>query len=226
LSATVVHLDPDAHQALMELIPWYVTGRLAPEQRIAVEVHLAGCARCQAEVEAERRLRALAATPESPHGNPEDALARLRRRIDTERGLEGLIAAGDARRAMPAELVPRSSGLRFWQWAVGLQSALIAGLVVALSVTLLLPSATYRALGAPTAATGIGNAVVKFRADASDAQIRAALKSSGARIVNGPTASDAYVLSVPAPELTGAVARLRGDPAVLLAESLEGKAPP
>jgi anti-sigma factor RsiW len=226
LNGTVVHLDPDAHQALAELLPWYVTDRLAPEQRAAVETHLAGCARCQAEVESERRLRSLAAVPGAPVDDADAAFARLRRQIEAERAGGAATEDGAAGRR-----APRAGGAwRAWAgwlpWVAGLQAALILCLGVALSLLLVSTTPTYRGLGAPSAAASAGNAVVKFRPDATDAQVRAALNAAGARIVNGPTVSDAYVLSLPPADIASAIQRLRSDRAVVLAESLEERAVP
>jgi anti-sigma factor RsiW len=229
VNGKVVHLDPDAHQALQELLPWYVIDRLAPAQRAEVDSHLVACPRCQAEVQAQRRLRDLtAALPSADSGDVEAALARLRGQIESERKPGGALE-GERPGHRPAHAggVPRHVPhhvLRSWQWAAVMQAVLLIGLGLALSIELLVPTAAYRALGAPGA--GAGNAVVKFRPDATEAQVRAALTATGARIVNGPTASDAYVVSVPPSELEDAIARLRREPSVLLVESLDGKAVP
>ncbi|HEX7850219.1 MAG TPA: hypothetical protein VF485_10865, partial [Sphingomonas sp.] len=79
---------------------------------------------------------------------------------------------------------------------------------------------TYRALGsAPTAQPG--NALVMFKPDARDVDLRAALIRAGARVVDGPTASGAYVVRI-APESRGqAIAGLRAAPEVALAEPID-----
>ena len=46
------------------------------------------------------------------------------------------------------------------------------------------------------------------------------VRASGARMVDGPTVTDAYVLSVPAAKATDALARLRAEPSVRLAQPL------
>jgi hypothetical protein len=56
--------------------------------------------------------------------------------------------------------------------------------------------------------------------------MRDALRDSNARIVHGPTRTDAYLLTVPAERVGDAVVRLRAQPAVLLVESLDGAGPP
>ena len=88
------------------------------------------------------------------------------------------------------------------------------------------PSAThstepYRALGAaPGPATP--NALVVFRAVATEAQIRSALRAADARLVGGPTVTDAYLLRLATPGAQ-TLARLREQGAVLRVESLDAE---
>jgi hypothetical protein len=61
--------------------------------------------------------------------------------------------------------------------------------------------------------------VVTFKPDTSERELRRIVRASGARIVGGPTVTDAWLLGTeeaPAPVL----ARLRAEPAVTLAETL------
>ena len=50
------------------------------------------------------------------------------------------------------------------------------------------------------------------------------LLASGARIVDGPTAADAYILAVAPEKLEAAMQQLRAEKSVLLVQSLEAKA--
>jgi hypothetical protein len=67
---------------------------------------------------------------------------------------------------------------------------------------------------------------VRFRPEATEQEMRRVLRDSEARLVYGPTATDAYLLAVPAGLETAAVQRLRKESAVLLVESLDGRAAP
>jgi hypothetical protein len=103
----------------------------------------------------------------------------------------------------------------WWPVAVGFQCAVVLGLVIALVIAVRQPE-PYRALGAGASAP-VANALVVFRPDATEAQIRAALRASGARLVGGPTVTNAYLLQMPEPgpdALNGlrAAAVLRVDP--------------
>jgi anti-sigma factor RsiW len=208
----VVPLNPDAHAEVQVLLPWYVTGRLEAGELAQIEAHLAACPRCAAEVEAERRLQAAHLGIETP-GDVERSLAALRTRMAASRP-----AAQPA--LAPSAHAPRAGwwrGAPGWlQGALALQFAVIVGLAGWLLAS---PEGDYRVLGSGAAS---GNVVVKFRADAAEQDIRQALRASGARLVDGPTSTDAYLLVVPAGQEASAIARLRAQPQVVMAESLGG----
>jgi hypothetical protein len=207
---TVVPLNPDAHAAVQVMLPWYASGLLDAEERAEVEAHLAACPRCQAELEAERRLMAAHRALDTA-GDIDRGLAVMRERLTKPSRPQPF---DTLRRRLPTRF-----GTAFGTGALrGL--ALAQAVVIAVLGGLLLtrgPDADYRLLGTPGPA---GNIVVKFRDGVTEAQVRRAVRDSGARIADGPTASDAWLLSVPAGHEVQAVQRLRADPAVVLAESL------
>jgi hypothetical protein len=149
-----------------------------------------------------------AAAPEPyPVPDPERALAQLLPRLGPQAPRPGVPEC--IRRALAAN----DSG--WLRWAAAAQLAVIAVLG-----TLLARGdgeAAYHALGA---ARPQGNVVVVFRPDTPERELRRIVQSSGARVVDGPTVTDAYVLDVPAAEAPRALARLRGERAVTLAQPL------
>ncbi len=203
---TVLHFDPEAHARVQALLPWYVNGRLEDAERAAVDAHLAGCPRCRADLVAERRLHVTlaAAAPTPPSPPPGSRLARA---------LEAL--------------APVSLPMR-WRWLLALQSALLVAAVAVATVLWLHArdeaAAPFRAMG-PSPAAGAANAVVMFRPEATEAQIRQALSACDGRFAGGPTATRAYLLALPVAD-AAALARLRSQPGVAMAESLAtGSAP-
>ena len=112
---------------------------------------------------------------------------------------------------------------RFRLWAPW---ALAAELAVILVLAGLLLSGSegqppYRTLGAvEPGLQEMGRLVVVFDPQATEAELRRIVRSSGARIVDGPTVGDAYVLEVPAERQAAALQALRGQHAVTLAERL------
>ncbi|HSY28360.1 MAG TPA: hypothetical protein VK832_12700, partial [Burkholderiaceae bacterium] len=110
------------------------------------------------------------------------------------------------------------AGAHWMQWALAAQFSAIICLVVLLGT----PNgnvATYRALGANKNTNG--NMVVVFKPETSEQELRRILRNSGARIVDGPTVTDAYLLNIPDKNLSGALHDLRAERAVSLAESLD-----
>ena len=106
-------------------------------------------------------------------------------------------------------------------WAVAGQLA-AASLVLVGFVTLREAPDTqiYRAQGSAPA-DAAGNLLVLFQPDSSEREMRAALMRAGARVVDGPTASGAYVLKVADANRPGALEQLRAAEAVLLAEPVD-----
>jgi anti-sigma factor RsiW len=206
VKARILPLDSDEHRTVQTLLPWYANASLEDVERARVDAHLALCPRCQADVEFQRRLRG--ATLAEPPGEVERGWLALRARLDTQ-------PAG-ARRP------PARAGWLATRWlplALGLQTAL----VLVLATALLTPArqAEYRTLGSAPSALA-ANALVVFRPDATETEIRRALRACDARLVGGPTVTDAYLLRLP--DLGAAsLARLRAQRAVARVESLEGE---
>jgi anti-sigma factor RsiW len=225
MSGQILHLEPDPHAAVQRLLPWYLTGRLETAEHETVEAHLATCPECRAELETERQWQLL----QPGHGaqvDVEEGWARMRARL-----------AGEAA-PLPSSLPAPAPRRRSWllpEWrhapraparAWAAPALLSAALAVALAVTLRpAPPLTgdYRALAA-AAETG-ATAVVRFRPEATEAQIRQGLKDSGARLVDGPTVSDAYVVRLPREHYAAALDKLRKAPGVALVEALESASP-
>jgi anti-sigma factor RsiW len=209
----IVHLAASAHDEAQHLLPWLVTGRLAPAERARVEAHLAGCERCRAELAWEQQLqqRYAAITDDA---EPERALAALRARLDEA-------PPARARRWSPwpsiAGWIAAPRTLRF---ALALQALLVVGLAGALWWNGPRQDA-YHALSNGAASAANATAVVRFQPHTSEQALRELLRANGARVVDGPTATGLYLLSLPPEHRAEALQRLRADPAVALLESLE-----
>lgn len=196
-------MDP-AHQALQELLPWFVNGTLTPDQLDMVAEHLRGCAQCRQDVEWQRSVAA--AGPAAPEG------------MDMERAMGRLMARLEPREAA-APRARESGAWRAWMpWALAAQTALIA----VLALQTMAPDgrqADYRVLGAGPAGAS-GNMVVAFRPDAALSDLQRLAQANGARVIDGPTVTGAYVLEVAAGRQAQVAAAFKADPAVLLAEPL------
>ena len=219
MTARVVPLDADVHAQVQALLPWYVRARLEADEHARVEAHVAQCPRCQAELAWERKMQ-VTDDDAGDERQVERDLAALRTRIAG--GKESTGRTGAATRLLRRW----RQGPAWMRWALLAQCVAVAMLSLALLVESPLPGQRYRALGAHTALPSGGNLIVRFRPDATEQEMRDALRESNARLVHGPTSTDAYVLAVPAEHVNDAVARLRARRVVLLVESLDGASPP
>lgn len=218
MSATVIPLNTDLHQAVQTLLPWYVTGRLDRAEVEAVEGHLAHCAHCQAELAWERKMLDAQAAPGSGGGDVEDGWLQLLHKIEPRGHAAPPLASRPNRQG------DKGRAAAFWmlwlRWALGAQFAVI-GVLATLLIWPIEPAERYRALGTPGHAAS-GNVVVRFHPEATERDIRRVLNAAGAKLVDGPTVTDAYLLSVPTANQAAALAGLRAQPTVVLAESLDG----
>jgi anti-sigma factor RsiW len=221
MTGRIIPLHGDDHLEAQSLLPWYVTGRLEGAERAQVEAHLNVCAECQDDVKFERRLHAeIAALPVGV----ETGWTEMRRRMANDR-------RSARRETVSARLlaVLRAAGQRWggehWRgWALAAPAVLV--LFVA---ALALPGARphpYHALAATRGVAPVGNALVIFRPDTPERDLRAALEAGRARLVDGPTAADAYVIRIPAGKRLAVLAQLRGRADVELAEPIDaGESP-
>lgn len=209
----IIHLHSDPHLETEKLLPWYVTGQLDPADHAAVEAHLSACAACREELRLERRLSAEVATL------PLDAApgwSELRGRLGFSP--TQLELAGKPRLAFWRKIVPSVN-------TGGFLAAQVALILIA--VAMVMPrdtSAPFHALGAPPVQV-TGNIIVIFRPDAREQDMRKMLNASAARLIDGPTAANAYVLHVPAARRNSVLTRLRAQPEIVLAQPIDADPP-
>ena len=203
--------DPatNPHDEAEALLPWYATGQLEGDERALVERHLASCLACQRQLRFDDRM-----IGEFDHLDPqvESGWARLRARLDKEdaprQSWRSRSGAWDIiRRPAVATLV----------------AAQVAFVVVAGGGLLALDRPQYQALSSPTPSPA-ANLLVIFRPDATQKDILDTFRSSGASVVGGPTAADAYLLRVPDQRRTAALTKLQADDDVQMAEPIDGAA--
>jgi hypothetical protein len=199
-------VDRPHHQA-EELLPWYAAGQLNAAERLVVEEHLSSCANCRGQLTIERRL---IQEFRSLEPQIEAGWARLRDRIEPSRRHR----KGRPRFAAPIWI--RHPAI------AALAAAQFAFMVLGAGLLLWLSRPTYHTLGSPSPAPTAADVIVMFRADATMEDIKSTLRSANASIVDGPTAADAYLLRVPQSQRNAALARLRADDDVQMAEPIDG----
>jgi hypothetical protein len=205
----IVSINDSIHDKVQELLPWYVVDTLTGKELELVNQHLNICAECRADFAWQCKLQATAPV-NKVNPDVDRAYAKIQARLgptQPEAAPPVLQLPGDVRRG----------GTQWLRWALAAQFFVIAGLATLLA-TPYGNVAAYRALGASQNTSG--NIVVVFRPEVSEGELRRILHAAGARIVDGPTVTDAYLLNVPEDKLPDALRDLRSDGAVMLAESL------
>jgi anti-sigma factor RsiW len=219
MNGRIIPMRDEAHNEAVALLPWYAVGALAPDEAARVEAHLEGCAECQAELKFDRRIGPqIASLPL----DVERGWADMRRRITVPAA-----PPAAARRRNPVG--PRLAAA--WRASIPWLGGALAGQAAALVVLAgawsgpVREAAAYHALGAaPGPRTG--DIIVVFRPETPERALRDALLSSHARLVDGPTSTDAYLLKTPPGERTAALQALRRRAEVALAEPVDASGSP
>ncbi|KGF82594.1 hypothetical protein IA69_04710 [Massilia sp. JS1662] len=201
------------HLEAQDALPWLANGTLAGAELERVQAHVETCAHCRADLALLRTVHAAGPGPDLDF-DPDRALARL---------VEHLPQLDAAPVQEKTGLLQRwrdrlAANDRTWlRAAVAAQFCAIAVLAALLARPSAQPD-SYRVLGA-AGANGMARVVVTFRPDTPEAELRRIVRTSGARIVGGPTVTDAWLVGADG-QLDPVLARLRAEPAVTLAEPL------
>jgi anti-sigma factor RsiW len=207
MSDRVVRLDAAAHKLADVLLPWLVNGTLEGDELAFVRRHVDECPECRHEVEWLRELHAACIAAEAMPG-ASAAFRNLRHNLEAREGRDPITRRSEGRRR------------RWLPWALAAQCAVIVVLGALLLASTDGP-ALYRTLGAGNAAVPAkGSLVVVFHPTTSVAEMQRILRSAGARIVDGPTQANAYVLEVPPGQMERAAQAIKAERAALLIEPL------
>jgi anti-sigma factor RsiW len=210
MTGRVLQFDSAVHRVTDVLLPWFVNGTLEGDELAFVREHLDDCERCRHEVEWLREIHAACVAGAAAPGAA-NALRNLRNQLEAPR--HG--------RRTGTWWGHHWTRLQPWsRWVIAAQTVVIVALG-----TLWLAAGDglvlYRMLGARNAAApAIGSLVVVFDPATTESDLRQILRRAGARVVDGPTQANAYVLDVPAQRQDQAVNALRAEPAVRLVEGL------
>lgn len=225
MSGRIIPLRGEPHERIQALLPWFVTDRLDAAERTEVEAHLNGCPDCRAEERLERRLSAeVAAMPM----DVEQSWARLRARLERPSASRGRGSGGGWAAAWRGLGRSLRGGPPWVGWAMAAQAAVM---ILLLGMVWPRPASTPGAAGAPvdaryhalgaTPSPRVGNVVVMFRPGMPERDLRAVLLEDQARLVDGPTAAGAYVISVPGARREAVLTALRRRAGVVMAEPID-----
>lgn len=215
----------DVERALAKLLP-----ALGPQERSAMPD---AASKVAAGAQAEHAASGAEAWPAATDASVRPGYAAGNRRGAAVTAAAGPDAGADAAASAADPGIGAPRRVSWWgikaanqsawlRWAVAAQWLVI----VALGTLLLRPDnvPAYRVLGAGVAAGG--NMVVVFQPSTSERELRHTLQAQNARIVDGPTVTDAWLLSVPNDRHAQILQALRSNAAVKLAEPLDGDTAP
>jgi hypothetical protein len=210
----IIGFGNDQHRDAQEALPWYVTEQLDAVERAKIDEHLITCAACRRDLETERELAAQIVTlPINADAGWEAVQRQMHGR-----------SKSDSRRL----LLPALKDLLFQPTRVGwVIAAQVLVMIVAGSAYMTLPrhsAAEYHALSTPPAPR-TGNVIAMFRPEVSEQQLRSMLLAHDASIVDGPTASGAYILKVPDDERTKTLAEFQQSKDLMLAQPIDAEVP-
>lgn len=196
----------------------YLDGEAEPGDVRAIEAEAFTSPELRARIEAlqasDRTVRA-AFDELLERPTPQQLLDAVRLGADVDKVVPLRPRAGRISRAL--------GGAPAWVgWAVAAQISILIAAPFALQPRQ--ETAAYHALGSAPAPRA-ENMMVIFRPDTSERALRETLRSIDARIVDGPTTADAYMLQVPEARRTAALAALRARADVVLAEPVSAGRP-
>jgi hypothetical protein len=209
LEVTLPPLPTAAHDEAELLLPWYTTGQLEGEDRARVERHLANCVTCRRQLRFDQEMieSLQARDPVIDSG-----WERLRSCVESEDRRPW----GAAWRKDLVTLIQRPA-------VATLIAAQIALFVVGGGVLLSLDRPQFHALG-DASAPASANVIIIFRPDASQQDVLQTLRESGASLVGGPTAADAYLVHVEPGRRLAALAQLRANADIRMVQPIDGEA--
>ena len=154
------------------LLPWYVSGRLEPEERARIDLALGRSPALRQALEDERKLQAAVAAAPLPVptiGDPEALLGTV---------------SSPEKNALPRWVKP------------ALAAAVVLAAVEGLTLAWMVQPASYRPASGPSPRVGVElmRYAVHLTEDVSVARLRAALDEARAGIVRGPLPNGAYIV--------------------------------
>lgn len=200
MSGRVLRFEGSIHAEADRLLPWLANGTLEDDERAWVEQHLGECTACQRELAWLQSLQSACSTDQATAGSTR-AWRRLRQRLASGGGHK------TRRRQRP-----------WLYWVIAAQAAVMLALGIALLRAGQPPPATYHTLSAAPVAQE--RLVVVFDPQLTEARMRRLLQACDARVIDGPTAAGAWILSVPSARAPTIREALRAAPGVTLVEGL------
>lgn len=231
----IASAKPARHEDVWLLLPWLANGRISQAERDRIEPHVRACAACGEELALQRRLCNALIEPDRVTYAPGPSFRKLMERIDaTAPSAATAKPTNDRNNKVVTPLQRPNSRAGLWRppglaWAASFVLAI--GLTGAL--TSLLQSSQPRYVTHTDSSSAAPNVLhIAFDRSVTVGEAEEALRSTGARIVEGPDSSGIFGVA-PSVVATGDAipehvnhemhllsARLRADPRVRWVEPI------
>jgi len=225
--------DPALHEEAWLALPFLANGRLSQAERDKFEPHVRGCAACREELAFQRLLCNALTEPDRVTYAPGPSFRKLMERIDS--ATPPTRKAGEQPRTTPTLARARkrrwsAANVSLWR-PPGLAWAASFVLMVGLGAVLVTANRSAQPLDAPLYKTHTdqSNAApnvlhIAFYSTVTIREAEEALRSTGARIVDGPDSVGIFGVTPGASkkDLRVLAARLHADPRVRWVEPIPG----
>jgi len=212
---------------ILELLPWYINGRLSAEDRAKVNHHLQHCVQCTAELNVHQHIQAAITAPVTVEIAPQPSFNKLWDKITAaeDAELSGKDNDQSSFKSLLQDFIPDTREWLRRHWMPIVISAQAAAIIALISLLVFQhqPSsdgnAAYRTVTSSTTANGVVIHVV-FDDAIRLADIKDILLRSNLQVSSGPTAAGVYSLTPVNAETNTqlTVKTLRDDPRVRFAE--------
>ena len=173
-----------SHSDAWLLLPWLANGRLGAAERVRVEEHVRGCTQCTREVALQRRLCEVLTEPERITYAPGPSFRKLMDRIDGREPAPPAAPAPAAR--LRAVTAARSSAWRPPGLAWAASFLVVVGFLGLASTSYRWSQPRYVTHTATAAPAERSVLHIAFVPSLSITEVGEALRSAGARVVEGP----------------------------------------
>jgi len=207
------------HREIWDLLPWYLTARLADQERARVEQHLQGCAACRDELAQQRQLHRAINVDTGVEHIPARSLQTLLQRLDAA-------APVGARAEVARPATPRRATWRLAAARRMRAGSLAAAAAVAVALMTWTPSlrrvlpASYQTVTTP--ARPVPQALIRavFSPAITLSELQRILNDANLMIVSGPSEAGVYSLAATSPRPAGwSLRKLRAQASVRFAEA-------
>ncbi len=177
------------HQAVLDLMPWYVNESLGARDEKRVSAHLEGCPDCQAERDGLQQLQKLLSEDESMVPDYHFSFNKLMRRVsEAERNRESIA------------MFEKSEQRRSWLSAWGVAAMLVIGVGAGLLFRQSEPGGAelFQTLTSEANRSGpVRRVALTFEQPIRAQALRQTLIETNSNIVSGPDSAGVYIVEIP-----------------------------